>query len=45
VDIELTTERAIVRVGLSDEAPLDVEIEGVPYSLDPGHVLEVPLRS
>jgi len=45
VDIELTTERAIVRVGLSDEAPLDVEIEGVPYSLDPGHVLDVPLRS
>ena len=45
VDIELTTERAIVRVGLSDEAPLDVEIEGVPYSLAPGHVLDVPLRS
>ena len=28
VDIEVTTERAIVRVGMSDERPLELEVEG-----------------
>jgi trehalose/maltose hydrolase-like predicted phosphorylase len=45
VDIEVTTEEATVRVALSDEAPLDVEIEGVRHSLAPGHAIQVPLGS
>ena len=45
VDIEVTTERAIVRVGMSDEAPLELEIEGNQCSLEPGRVLDVRLKS
>ena len=43
VDIEVTTERAIVRVGRSDEAPLEVEIGGTRHTVDPGSALDVPL--
>ncbi len=43
VDIEVTTERATVRIGLSDEAPLEIEIEGTCHTVEPGHVLEVSL--
>jgi alpha,alpha-trehalase len=45
VDIEVTTERAAVRVGLSDEPPLEVEIEGTHYALEPGHAIDVPLAT
>jgi trehalose/maltose hydrolase-like predicted phosphorylase len=45
VDIEVTTDRATVRAAVSDEQPLEVEIEGVLHSLEPGHTLEVPLTS
>jgi alpha,alpha-trehalase len=45
VDIEVTTERATVRVGMSDETPLEIEIEGARYSLEPGQALQVPLTS
>lgn len=45
VGIEVTTERATVRVGLSDEEPLEIEIEGAHYALEPGHALEVPLAT
>ena len=45
VDIEVTTERAIVRVGMSDERPLELEIEGNRCSLEPGRVLDVRLQS
>jgi trehalose/maltose hydrolase-like predicted phosphorylase len=43
LDIEATTDQATVRSAVSDEPPLDVEIEGVHHSLEPGHTLEVPL--
>ena len=45
VDIEVTTERAIVRVGLSDEEPLEVEIEGTRHTLEPGRALDVTLQT
>jgi alpha,alpha-trehalase len=43
VDVEVTTERATIRVAMSAERPLEVEVEGARHTLEPGHVLEVPL--
>jgi len=45
VDIEVTPDRAIVRVGRSDESPLEVEINGTRHTLDPGSALDVTLES
>jgi alpha,alpha-trehalase len=45
IDVEVTTERALVRVGMSDEAPLELEVEGRRWSLAPGRALDVPLQT
>ena len=43
VGIEITPTTATVRVGRSDESPLEIEIEGVCHVLDPGDTIEVAL--
>jgi alpha,alpha-trehalase len=44
IDVEVTTERALVRVGMSDETPLELEVDGRRWSLAPGRALDVPLQ-
>ncbi len=43
VGVEITPTTATVRVGQSDESPLEIEIEGVCHILEPGGTIEVPV--